>query len=241
MDEKPYEPPIPPKVIRRQKVKSFFTNCWKKPSHHLSEKCLNDLDKRLVEKERPRIFFFLATFGIVITLSYLRDANSLMHDQLQTSYHSAMPSKMMTEADSKMRNFLNTSISDAKALGFPLPVELQHLGEISLPLQQGDIPFFFHIPRSGESTEKDLVGECLGIVVASGTGTGHDGEPLTLFASPWGTRFPNVDTTTIAGINRANQLHLMQKWYSRDGIFSSFVYRCIAVQSSANGKAPISI
>lgn len=117
---------------------------------------------------------------------------------------------MTTEVDSKMRNFLNTSISDVKALGFPLPVELQHLGEISLPLQQGDIPFFFHIPRSGGSTVKYLVGECLGIVVASETGAGHDGEALTLFASPWGTRFPNVDTTTIAGINRANQLHLVQ-------------------------------
>jgi len=195
-----------------QKVKTFFTNCWKKPSRHLSEKYLNDLDKWLVEKERPRIFFFLATFCIVIiTLSaYLRDANSLMHDQLQTSYHSATPSKITTEVDSKMKNFLNTSISDVKALGFPLPVELQHLGELSLPLQQGDVPFFFHIPRSGGSTVKDLVGECLGTVVASETGAGHDGEPLALFSNPWGMRFPNVDTTTIAGINRANQLHLVQ-------------------------------
>ena len=65
VDEKPFEPPIPPKVIRMQQVKAFFTNCWRKPSHHLSEKYLNDLDKRLVEKERPSITILILTISTV--------------------------------------------------------------------------------------------------------------------------------------------------------------------------------
>ena len=161
-------PPMPSKAaIRMQQIRSFCNDCWNEPFQLPKFNFLNELGKSQLENHGTRIFFFLATSCMVITITYLRRADNLMQDHSQSSYHSSIPLKITTEVDSKMKHFLNTSLSDVKPLGFPLPVELQNLGEIGNPLQTADFPFFFHIPRSGGSTVKDIMSECIGVVIAS--------------------------------------------------------------------------
>jgi hypothetical protein len=157
-------------IICMQTINSFCNDCGKNQYQPL----FNELGKSQLENRRTRIFFFLVTLCmIIITIPYLRHVENLMYNQSEDLYHSALPSKITTEADSMINSFLNTSLSDMEPLNFPLPVELQSFDEIVNPLKQGDLPFFFHIPRSGGSTVKDIMSECLGLVFDGDTGGGE--------------------------------------------------------------------
>ena len=96
---------------------------------------------------------------------------------------------------------------------FPL-AELNHFRDSSIPYSETDIPIYFHIPKAGGSTVKDVVGSCLRMVMASefGVSDGHDTDTeiaIVYPKVPGGTGsedrspFVNVDATTIAGIDRA--------------------------------------
>jgi len=91
---------------------------------------------------------------------------------------------------------------------------LKYLADVDdLPLQQNDIPFFFHVPRSGGSTMKDIMGSCFGMVMASDVGArdGHKyDKTLQVIEDSEGSKFVNVDTTTAVGIHRAKSLNLVE-------------------------------
>uniref|UniRef100_A0A7S4MGW3 Sulfotransferase domain-containing protein n=1 Tax=Odontella aurita TaxID=265563 RepID=A0A7S4MGW3_9STRA len=90
---------------------------------------------------------------------------------------------------------------------------LGHLAYVGEPMQEGDVPLFFHIPRSGGSTMKDIMGMCLGMVEASDVGSRHGhkfDQDLQVMTSEDGSHFVNVDTTTAEGIHRAKRLGLIE-------------------------------
>jgi len=91
---------------------------------------------------------------------------------------------------------------------------LKYLADVDdLPLHQNDIPFFFHVPRSGGSTMKDIMGSCFGMVMASDVGArdGHKyDKTLQVIEDSEGSKFVNVDTTTAVGIHRAKSLNLVE-------------------------------
>jgi len=136
-------------------------------------------------------------------------------------FHAPKPSSIITEIDSKTKNF-NFTMNDVQPLGFALPAALKNLRQIHDPMQQGDMPFFFHIPRSGGSTVKDIMGTCLGLVIASEAGADHDHESsLQIYSSPWGSKYVNVDMTTMQGIQRAEKLSMVQSMSGMAGLISS--------------------
>jgi len=76
-----------------------------------------------------------------------------------------------------------------------------------------DIPFFWHIPRSGGATMTQILSECLKLTLASDAGARHNGHEndstikvLTLGKN--NAKFVNVDTSSIEGINHAKKLRL---------------------------------
>jgi len=76
-----------------------------------------------------------------------------------------------------------------------------------------DIPVFWHVPKAGGSTIKDIVGACHGLTIANEDGVldGHalDTDIKVVHIHGLGdTKFVNVDTTTIPGIKRAIKLDL---------------------------------
>ncbi len=95
-----------------------------------------------------------------------------------------------------------------------LSKSLQMLADLDdMPLKESDVPFFFHVPRSGGSTVKDILGSCIGFVQASDVGARHGhkhDKTLEVMQEKDGSQFVNVDTTTAEGIHRAKKLGLVQ-------------------------------
>jgi len=83
---------------------------------------------------------------------------------------------------------------------------------------EGDLPVFWHIPKAGGSTIKDIMGACHRFVMAteSGVADGHDQDteiaivkiPRRPGQDP--TPFVNVDPTTVEGLQRASAMGLAQ-------------------------------
>jgi hypothetical protein len=80
-----------------------------------------------------------------------------------------------------------------------------------------DVPFFFHVPRSGGSTIKDIIGSCYGMVEATDVGgrgtTGNLRQApssLEVVHSEDGAAYVNVDTSTAEGIQRARNMGLAE-------------------------------
>jgi len=100
------------------------------------------------------------------------------------------------------------------------------------PWDKSDRPVFFHIPKSGGSTIKDVMGTCHRFIMASEAGVtdGHieDTEVAVVYPrvgvegaalSP----FINVDTTTVAGIQRAKEMGFADSGLG-DAVVTPFIY-----------------
>jgi hypothetical protein len=66
-------------------------------------------------------------------------------------------------------------------------------------------PYFFHVPRSGGESMKEIVGVCLKKVQANSVGIreGHGADPTLQIVTIEEARYVNVDTTSKEGIERA--------------------------------------
>lgn len=100
------------------------------------------------------------------------------------------------------------------------------------PWEETDQPVFWHIPKAGGSTIKDIMGTCHRFTMASEAGVyeGHDQDTQIKVVRPGGvppdqdpSPFVNVDTTTVAGIERAKALGLAESGLA-DFIVTPFVY-----------------
>jgi len=98
-----------------------------------------------------------------------------------------------------------------------IPSGLDKLADLSDIYTRGnkEVPFFWHVAKSGGSTIKHLYSDCYGLVEASenGISEGHENdaslEVVTLeLLNRW--KFVNVDTTIPAGIERAAELNTAQ-------------------------------
>jgi hypothetical protein len=101
---------------------------------------------------------------------------------------------------------------------------LRHFSDVSDPYRADtDTAFFFHVPRSGGSTVKTILGKCLRLVQASEVGArdGHDTDSQLSVLEVNESRFVNVDTTTVTGIQRAIDLGLTSLGHA-DVIVSSY-------------------
>jgi hypothetical protein len=90
-------------------------------------------------------------------------------------------------------------------------VDLDTEWYVKKPKMGLEVPLFWHLPRSGGSTVKEVLAKCLGITMASETGArdGHaeDHYLQTLFM--YDAKYVNVDTTTAQGLQRAKELNLV--------------------------------
>jgi len=81
------------------------------------------------------------------------------------------------------------------------------------PHEDTDQPVFWHIPKAGGSTIKDIMGTCHRFTQASEAGIvdGHDQDTVIAVVRPGNlSPFVNVDTTKIPGIERAKSLGLAE-------------------------------
>ena len=85
---------------------------------------------------------------------------------------------------------------------------LDHFADSMTEFEDTMTPFFFHVPRSGGQTIKDVVGLCLKKVQANSVGIreGHDSDTALQVVTIDNARYVNVDTTNKLGIERAAML-----------------------------------
>lgn len=111
---------------------------------------------------------------------------------------------------------------------FLLP--LKHFSDVTDPPRPTDTAFLFHVPRAGGSTLKDVVGKCLKLVQSSEVGVreGHGSDPKLAVLEVQESRYVNVDTTTVPGIQRAVDLGLSESGLA-DVVVSSYLHESAAL------------
>jgi hypothetical protein len=89
---------------------------------------------------------------------------------------------------------------------------LDHFTDAMSEYQSAFTPFFFHVPRSGGQTVKDIVGLCLSKVQASEVGirNGHQTDTQLQIVVIDNAKYINVDTTSKEGIERAAMMGFAQ-------------------------------
>jgi hypothetical protein len=99
----------------------------------------------------------------------------------------------------------------------------RYFADLTTSPRESDSNFFFHIPRSGGQTIKDIIGKCLKKTLASEVGVrdGHGQDETLQVIEIDGAKYVNVDTTSIDGLHRAAAMGLASAGYS-DVIASSY-------------------
>jgi len=124
--------------------------------------------------------------------------------------------------------------------------ELGNFKDLWDPYEVTDVPIFWHIPKAGGSTIKDVVGSCHRFTMATefGVTDGHDKDTKIAVVYPKapgdadGDRSPfvNVDTTTVAGIQRAKTMGFADSGLA-DCVVTPFVYEANDLfTSTAEGR-----
>jgi len=123
--------------------------------------------------------------------------------------------------DLKSDELINEIIPPGKEFLEPI----RYFASLRTPRRPGDANFFFHIPRSGGQTIKEIFGRCLGKTLASEVGVrdGHGQDPTLLAVEINNAKYVNVDTTSVDGLHRAATLGLAESNLS-DMIASSYFH-----------------
>jgi Sulfotransferase family len=96
-----------------------------------------------------------------------------------------------------------------------IPHSLSNLADLSTPYfkKRKELPFFWHIAKSGGTSLKHMYSDCYDLVLAceSGIAEGHARDiTLKVITLESGWKFLNVDTTTPAGIERASRFNVVR-------------------------------
>lgn len=107
---------------------------------------------------------------------------------------------------------------------------LRHFADVKDPHRPTDTALFFHVPRAGGSTIKDMIGKCLKLVQSSEVGVrdGHDKDPTLEVLDVKESKYVNVDTTTVPGIQRAVDMGLAAAGVA-DVVVSSYYHESAAL------------
>lgn len=200
-----------------------------------TQRTLNELAKRRHERmERRRAAALLAALGFLALVVHFAsreppDPTAMKDSTLRGSAGgdsggngtvaagSDIDWDMMNENDDELNGGADRRFDEEPAVErvidedkMPYLGPLRYFEEVRDPPRRTDVPFFFHIPRSGGQTFKDIAGRCLNKVLASEVGVrdGHGQDPTLAVVEIEGNRYVNVDTTSTSGLSRATDLGL---------------------------------
>ncbi len=168
--------------------------------------------------------------GVVVSTNST-NAEGLNQTSIGSSSSSSSSSSDITTGSSNME----TSMKENKEDDEPPPEEevieegneflqpLKYFADLTTQSRKSDSNFFFHIPRSGGQTIKDIVGKCLRMTLASEVGVrdGHADDTVLQVIEYNEAKYVNVDTTSIEGLHKAASLNLASSSLS-DMITSSY-------------------
>lgn len=109
-------------------------------------------------------------------------------------------------------------VDSTRRLAYASAVKEGVLVDVGEEMEDSVTALFWHIPKTGGTTVQDLAAWCLGIPTASEVGATLDKNETLRIVSPesWTkARFVNVDTTTIAGMDRAQGMGFVESGLAR--------------------------
>ncbi len=110
-----------------------------------------------------------------------------------------------------------------------LPPQITNLADIHIKPDPTEVPFFWHIPRSGGGTVKNIAAFCLDLTQASEAGAELNPdstkleEAVTLIDTITGAKYLNVDSTSIEGLAQAEPKNVAA-YPELDLIVSPYLY-----------------
>ena len=117
--------------------------------------------------------------------------------------------------DSIEEDILITPNLDVHGSPIRLPPELMNLADVTSPyIPEKEVALFWHIPRSGGTTLKDLAAFCYDLTQASEVGVAIDAPAIDKSSLKrvtdveTGAKFLNIDSTSPEGLNQAKSLEL---------------------------------
>jgi len=162
-------------------------------------------------KRNDALSFLALSFLLYITYLHSKKTASTIHSQSIYPIATSTSSRDYTQVKPKKKSssFLRTDHVSKK----PLPAFFDKFGDVTEPFdkKEGDIPYFWHVSRSGGSSVKDILGGCLGLVQASDVGARerHGEDTAIKVVRLNGAKYLNIDTSTTEGIERAKKLDAM--------------------------------
>ena len=140
------------------------------------------------------------------------------------------------DINQNMNRFIEGA-TNKRHIGMELPALLEGFADVDQPYnKQSDLPFFWHVPRTGGTTMNDILVDCLQLTVASNSGVfeGH-GDDVELQVVHFDRRYNyvNVDLSTFEGIERAKKLSMVSSGIANVAV-SSLLYEAATMFSQIN-------
>jgi hypothetical protein len=177
--------------------------------------------KHLDKKRAPKLAALLFTIFFIFGGSYY-----LIHDVKGNSRGETL--KILQDENNETEAIILGTVSisdlieemsqpnlDANLHPIRLPPELANLAEMNMPLEQKhEVPIFWHIPRSGGSSIKQIATYCFDLTLASEIGplmdpdAGVQNHLMTVVDTKSGAKYLNVDTTSPNGLERARDFNV---------------------------------
>ena len=115
------------------------------------------------------------------------------------------------------------------------------VGDVKMKFERGtDVPFFWHVPKSGGTSIKNMYSQCYGMVEASESGlaNGRPKETYLHVVEVEQGKYVNVDVTTEDGIDHAASLKLIDSNLA-DIIVSPLLHKASSSLFNENRKGRI--
>jgi hypothetical protein len=174
------------------------------------------IDPSRAPKTAVVLFTVFILFAVTYHTIYGLQLDAMQNSKSSSSTHSAMKIQYLNRTIQETQR-LNTLIEEVSRPNLDqehnpiiLPPELSNLADITVPINRNkDIPFYWHVPRSGGSLIKNAAAYCLDLVQASNMGNAIDTqgadlpELSTVVDTQTGAKFLNIDTASPEGLELA--------------------------------------
>jgi hypothetical protein len=179
--------------------------------------------------------FLIMTLLILILRMSFTDGNE-NNESMNYSGNSLAQGHKQNDFIEYTPQFNEASISK-NHIGMELPEIFNVFSDVDeIPFEKAsNLPFFWHVPRTGGGTMNDILADCLQLTVASNAGVweghGHD-EALKVVKFDHYT-YVNVDLSTFDGIERAKRLSMVESGIA-DVAVSSLLYEAATMFNEIN-------
>lgn len=171
-------------------------------------------------RNKTAIAFFVTVVMMLATVRVHTDQSRMTLVNYTGATSSLQHKKVLTSE--KLRNSYQRAGFSSQSLDeISISKSLRHLANVSSVNDRiTDVPFFFHVPRAGGSTMKDILGGCYGLTEATDVGGrgsssrlrsgGSSSASLEVVHSEDGASYVNVDTSTPEGIQKSKDMGLVE-------------------------------